>query len=71
MTALHSPWDWGIIIAAILDEVPSYSIYDIVEVVEERVGRLNPEDRQTVMAVYHRITIKREEFEPGIPVNED
>jgi len=67
MVTPYFAWDWGIVVTELLDTIPTYSIYDIVELVEERVGRLNPEDRQTVMAIYHRVTLKRQEFEHSLP----
>jgi len=67
MVTQYTAWDWGIVVTELLDTVPTYSIYDIVELVEERVGRLHPEDKQTVMAIYNRVTLKRQEFEPGLP----
>ncbi len=68
MTAILSLRDWCLVVPALMDEVPHYQVSDVVELIEERLGALDPEELNQVMALVLRIRLKRQEFEPGWPV---
>lgn len=71
MTAVLSLRDWGLVVPALMDEVPQYQVSDVVELIEERLGPLGVEELNKVMALVLRIRLKRQEFEPGWPVHGD
>lgn len=71
MTVILALRDWPRVVPTLMDEVPHYRVSDVVELIEERLGPLEPDELNLVMAVVLRIRCKRLEFEPGVPVSDD
>jgi hypothetical protein len=71
MTAVLALRDWPLVVPTLMDEVPHYRVSDVVELIEERLGPLEPDELNLIMAIVLRIRCKRSEFEPGLPVSGD
>jgi hypothetical protein len=71
MTAFLALRDWPLVVPTLMDEVPHYRVADVVELIEEKIGPLEGDELNVVMAIVLRIRCKRLEFEPGLPVAGD